>query len=64
MNIHEYQAKSVLKKFKVPVSEGVLVTGSSDGLTFRSSTDVGNDAVAAAEKLKKEVKKSFHRIKK
>ena len=55
MNIHEYQAKSVLKKFKVPVSEGVLVTGSSDGLTFRSSTDVGNDAVAAAEKLKKEV---------
>jgi len=55
MNIHEYQAKSVLKKFKVPVSEGVLVTGSTDGISFRSSADVGNDAVAAAERLKKEV---------
>lgn len=55
MNIHEYQAKAVLKKYKVPVSEGVLVTGSTDGTTFRSAADVGNDAVAAAEKLKKEV---------
>jgi succinyl-CoA synthetase beta subunit len=55
MNIHEYQAKSLLKRFKVPVSEGVLVEGSADGITFRSPTDVANDAAAAAEKLKKEV---------
>lgn len=55
MNIHEYQAKQVLKRFKVPVAEGVLVVGSTDGASFRSSTDIANDAAAAAEKLRKEV---------
>lgn len=38
MNIHEYQAKAILKRFKVPVSEGILVTGSTDGTTFRSAS--------------------------
>lgn len=55
MNIHEYQAKSLLKRFKVPVSEGVLVEGSTDGVNFKSPDQVANEAVAAAEKLKKEV---------
>lgn len=55
MNIHEYQAKAVLKKYKVPVSQGVLVVGSTDGATFRPAGDIGDEAVAAAEKLKKEV---------
>ena len=45
MNIHEYQAKSLLKKFKVPVSEGVLVEQGGDTASL---------AAAAAEKLKKE----------
>ncbi len=30
MNIHEYQAKQILKQFKVPVSEGVLVEQGPD----------------------------------
>ena len=45
MNIHEYQAKSLLKKFKVPVSEGILVEQGGDTAAL---------AAAAAEKLKKE----------
>lgn len=55
MNIHEYQAKQVLKRFKVPVAEGVLVVGSTDGVSFRPAADVANEAALAAEKLKKEV---------
>lgn len=55
MNIHEYQAKSLLKRFKVPVSEGVLVEGSKDGTTFRAASEIAADAAAAAEKLKREV---------
>jgi succinyl-CoA synthetase beta subunit len=63
MNIHEYQAKSILKKFKVPVSEGVLIEGSTDGVKFRSADEIGKDAVAAAEKLKKEVNPSVFVVK-
>ncbi len=54
MNIHEYQAKSVLKKFKVPVSEGVLVEQGGDTAAL---------AVQAAEKLKKEVNPSVFVVK-
>ena len=63
MNIHEYQAKQVLKRFKVPVAEGVLVVGSTDGVSFRPAADVANDAAAAAEKLKKEVNPSVFVVK-
>lgn len=45
MNIHEYQAKQVLKKFNVPVPEGRLV---------EEGADVGKRAQAAAEDLGKE----------
>lgn len=55
MNIHEYQAKSLLKRFKVPVSEGILVEGSRDGITFKSPDQVAREATEAAERLKKEV---------
>jgi succinyl-CoA synthetase beta subunit len=55
MNIHEYQAKSLLKRFKVPVSEGILIEGSRDGITFKSADQVALEATQAAEKLKKEV---------
>lgn len=55
MNIHEYQAKSILKRFKVPVSEGVLVEGTADGITYKSPDQVAKEAFAAAEKLKKDV---------
>lgn len=55
MNIHEYQAKSLLKKFKVPVAEGVLIEGTKDGVTFKSQEEISKEAVAAVEKLKKEV---------
>lgn len=47
MNIHEYQAKQLLKKFKVPVPEGRLV---------EEGADVGKRAQAAAEDLAKERK--------
>ncbi len=43
MNIHEYQAKQLLREFKVPVPNGMLV---------EEGGDVGAKAVAAAEKLK------------
>lgn len=52
MNIHEYQAKQVLKKFKVPVSEGVLIEGSKDGIHFISKDEIAAQARAAVEKLK------------
>ncbi|MBS1960136.1 MAG: ADP-forming succinate--CoA ligase subunit beta [Bdellovibrionales bacterium] len=52
MNIHEYQAKQVLKKFKVPVSEGVLIVGSTDGKNFISKEEIATQAKAAVEKLK------------
>ncbi len=55
MNIHEYQAKSILKKFKVPVSEGVLIEGTTDGITYKKPEEIAALAVQAAEKLKKEV---------
>ena len=51
-------AKQVLKRFKVPVAEGVLVVGSTDGVNFRPAADVANEAALAAEKLKKEVSPS------
>ena len=63
MNIHEYQAKSLLKRFKVPVSEGVLIEGTSDGKTFRPAAEIANEAAAAAEKLKKEVNPSVFVVK-
>lgn len=52
MNIHEYQAKQVLKRFKVPVSEGVLIVGSSDGTNFITKEEVASQARAAVGKLK------------
>ena len=54
MNIHEYQAKSLLKQFKVPVSEGILVEQGGDTAAL---------AGAAAEKLKKDFRR-FTAIKK
>jgi succinyl-CoA synthetase beta subunit len=45
MNIHEYQAKSLLKKFNVRVPEGRLV---------EEGADVGGRAAKAAEELAKE----------
>jgi succinyl-CoA synthetase beta subunit len=63
MNIHEYQAKSLLKRFKVPVSEGVLVEGSRDGLTFKSADQIAKEAMEAAEKLKAEVNPSVFVVK-
>ena len=54
MNIHEYQAKSLLKRFKVPVSEGVLVEGTVDGTKLKDASQVTTEALAAAEKLKKD----------
>ena len=52
MNIHEYQAKVILKRFKVPVSEGVLIEGSADGEKFKTPEQVGAEAVKAVEHLK------------
>jgi len=52
MNIHEYQAKSVLKRFQVPVSEGVLIEGSTDGVTFKSADQISKEVATAVEKLK------------
>jgi succinyl-CoA synthetase beta subunit len=43
MNIHEFQAKSLLKQFKVPTSEGVLI---------EQGGDTGSLAVQAVQKLK------------
>lgn len=63
MNIHEYQAKSLLKRFKVPVSEGVLVEGTSDGAKYKDPAQVATEAKAAAEKLKKEVNPSVFVVK-
>ena len=63
MNIHEYQAKSLLKRFKVPVSEGVLVEGSLDGITYKDKDQIAKEALAAAEKLKKEVNPSVFVVK-
>ena len=63
MNIHEYQAKSLLKRFKVPVSEGVLVEGSLDGITFKDKDQIAKEATAAAEKLKKDVNPSVFVVK-
>lgn len=44
MNIHEYQAKQILKKYHVPVSEGRLI---------EEGADVGGRAMAAAQDLQK-----------
>ena len=63
MNIHEYQAKSLLKRFKVPVSEGVLVEGSRDGITYKAPDQVALEATKAAEKLKAEVNPSVFVVK-
>lgn len=52
MNIHEYQAKSLLKRFNVPVSEGVLIEGTTDGTSFKSADQIGIEAAAAVETLK------------
>ncbi|MBI2711832.1 MAG: ADP-forming succinate--CoA ligase subunit beta [Bdellovibrio sp.] len=54
MNIHEYQAKQLLKKFGVAVPEGRLV---EEGL------QVGERALAAAEDLAKERKNSVWVVK-
>ncbi len=51
MNIHEYQAKSILKRFKVPVSEGVLINGSLDGVTFKSADVLEHEAAQAVSTL-------------
>ncbi len=63
MNIHEYQAKSLLKRFKVPVSEGVLVEGSRDGITYKTPDQIALEATRAAEKLKAEVNPSVFVVK-
>jgi len=54
MNIHEYQAKQVLKRFNVAVPEGRLV---------EEGPDVGSRAVKAAEDLYKERKNSVWVVK-
>ena len=41
MNLHEYQGKSILKKYGVPIQEGIVA-------------ETPEQAVAAAEQLKKE----------
>jgi succinyl-CoA synthetase beta subunit len=63
MNIHEYQAKQILKKFKVPVSEGVLVEGSKDGETFKSKDQIATETKAAVESLKAKVNPSVFVVK-
>ncbi|MBC7395830.1 MAG: ADP-forming succinate--CoA ligase subunit beta [Bdellovibrionales bacterium] len=63
MNIHEYQAKSLLKKFKVPVSEGILIEGSKDGVNFRPAAEIAAEAAAAAEKLKRDFNPSVFVVK-
>ena len=63
MNIHEYQAKSLLKKFKVPVSEGILIEGSKDGVNFRPTAEIAAEAAAAAEKLKRDFNPSVFVVK-
>ncbi len=50
MNIHEYQAKSVLKQFKVPVPYGVVL----DGAMGVDATNVESKTQAACEQLKKD----------
>jgi succinyl-CoA synthetase beta subunit len=50
MNLHEYQAKELLKKYNVPVQEGVAV-------------DNINDAVAAYQKIATETKNKFAVVK-
>ena len=52
MNIHEYQAKSLLKRFNVPIPEGFLIEGSLDGVTFKNASEIGTAATLAFEKLK------------
>jgi succinyl-CoA synthetase beta subunit len=42
----------LLKRFKVPVSEGVLIEGTTDGTNFKTAEQIGAEAVAAVEKLK------------
>jgi succinyl-CoA synthetase beta subunit len=49
MNIHEYQAKVILKRFKVPVSEGVVIEGTRDGITYKSEDQVAAEAAKAVE---------------
>ena len=46
MNLHEYQAKELLKKYNVPVQEGVAV-------------DNVKDAVAAYQKIATETNNKF-----
>ncbi|MDQ3111284.1 MAG: succinate--CoA ligase subunit beta, partial [Bacteroidota bacterium] len=41
MNLHEYQGKSILKKFGVPIQEGIVA-------------ETPEQAVAAAEELTKQ----------
>ncbi len=50
MNLHEYQAKELLKKYNVPVQEGVAV-------------DNGKDAVAAYQKIAKDTNNKFAVVK-
>ena len=50
MNLHEYQAKDLLKKYQVPVQEGVAV-------------DNVNDAVAAYQKIVTETNNKFAVVK-
>ncbi len=50
MNLHEYQAKDVLKKYGVAIQEGIMVENA-------------NDAVEAAKKLTEQTGTSWHIIK-
>ncbi len=50
MNLHEYQAKELLKKYNVPVQEGVAV-------------DNVKDAVAAYQKIATETNNKFAVVK-
>jgi succinyl-CoA synthetase beta subunit len=54
MNIHEYQAKSLLKKFGVPVPEGFLI---------EAGPDVEKRAIEAAKKLESDRKASVFVVK-
>ena len=50
MNIHEYQAKAILKSYGVQIQEGICV-------------ESPNEAVSAAKKLKRETGTEWYVIK-
>ena len=60
MNIHEYQAKAVLKEFGVPVSKGVPVldAAQAEAAAIKDVRNVATDlAIAASHHLAAEASK-------